>query len=110
MNAGTARIDKMFNVAMATTLQNVHKTYQVALHVCRWVIQRIPYTRLGGKMDDAANPFLLEYFAQYIRVGDVGLDESKAGVFAQSVQAGFLQSHIVISVDIIYAYYFIAAS
>src|SRR4051812_41483621 len=92
---------------MATTFENVNKTYQVALHVCRGVIQRVTHTSLCGKMDDAVDSFPLEQLAQYIRVCDVGFDESKAGLFAKSFRGGFLKSHILKSIDFVYPYYLI---
>src|SRR4051812_34394091 len=94
---------------MATTFQNIEEPHEVALHICRWIIQRITHTGLSGKMHDAVEFFPLEQLTQYICVCDVGLDKAKAGLFAQFAQAVFLQSHIVISIEIIQAYYFIAA-
>jgi len=84
---------------MPTGLQNVHESDDVAVDVRVWILQRIADSCLCGQVDDTARPMFGEETGYLDPVRQIELNETKLGVGTELMEAGFLQSYIIIGVD-----------
>jgi len=90
----------MLDRMVSASFQNIEKTNQVRLQVCIGIIDAVPYSRLGGKIDDIVDGVLLKDVIQCFLVGKVSLIEVEVVTGEQS-QPFFLKTHLVIIVQIV---------
>ncbi len=91
----------MLDAIVAAALEDVERAGDVAAHVAVWILQRIAHSRLGGKMHDALKFFPREQILHAVVIGDIQLHEAKPGLPAQPIAPRFLESDVVIVVQIV---------
>ena len=99
----------MLHIIVATALKDVGKAHQIGVDIGVGVLQRIPHAGLGGQVN---HPFRLLLPEQRFHSGPVGhilADLGESRFAGQARQARFLESRIVVIIDVIHANDFVTA-
>src|SRR5689334_15964598 len=102
-------IDQVLDLAVPATLQDVDEPGEIALHVRARVLERVTHTGLRGQIDDALRRESCECRVDRLAILQRCLDEAELCMRRQTRQARFLESHVVIIVEIVDSEHFVAA-
>ena len=94
---------------VAAALQDVQEAHDIAVHIGPGILDRIADAGLGGQVDHGVEALRREQRRQRLAVGEVHPHEAEP--FAVDLrQARFLQDDGIISIEVVQADDFIAAS
>ncbi len=99
----------MPDLAVPAALKQIDEADEVGLGIGLRIDERVAHAGLGGEVDDALEVFLAEEFGHARGIGDVELDEAKARMVGQLLQARLLQADVVIVVEVVDADDLVAA-
>ena len=91
----------MLHTMMAASLQDVHETHQIRIHVGVGILNGIPHPGLRGQVDDSLGLFLCEESLHAGAVGQVELVETETRTPAEFGQPGLLQADVVVVVEVV---------
>ena len=91
-------------------LQHHQRPHHIGINIGVGVFERVADPRLRREVDDAAQILVPpDGREDAVTVGDIELGENKARIGAQRGQARFLQSYVVVIVEIVDAHHMVAA-
>jgi hypothetical protein len=91
----------MLDTIMPASLQDMDESDEIAVHVCIGVLNRVPDTHLGGKMDNDSGAVHLEHFSHAFPVREIEVHKSKTRERRELGHAIFLQLHIIIVIQVV---------
>lgn len=93
--------DEVPHPAVAAALEHVGEADEVGIDVGIGVLDRVAHPRLGGQVKDPVETVRGKEFRHACPVRHVELLEDEVLVRAQAREAGFLQGHIVVGVEVV---------
>jgi hypothetical protein len=99
----------MLDMSLSASLQKIPKSHQIAVDVCLWVIDGIPYSSLSREMDDEIRLLPLKNRSHFRTISNVGVHKPKGAISAKQIQPAFLQTHIVVCVEVVQPDYIVTA-
>jgi hypothetical protein len=99
----------MVDGVMASTLENGEEGREVRASVGMGMVDRVADPRLRGEMDHAFGALLLEEGEGAIGVGEVEFMVPIARVVGETGQAGALQRHVVVGIEVIDAHHIVTS-
>jgi len=99
----------MLHGLVPAALQNIERANDVAVHVGMRCLDRVAHARLRPQVHDALEFLARKALRHAGGIGKVELDEAKARILLQQLQARHLQIDVVVLVEIIEADYLITA-
>ena len=99
----------MSNLALATTLKNVTKPYEVGVNIRIRVLDRITHAGLRREVHDGIEAVLMEKPGHAGTVDDVQFCETEIRIRLAASQSGFLERHVIVVVQVVDAVHRVAA-
>ena len=99
----------MLHIIVTTTFQDVGETHQIGIDVGMRILQGVPHARLGRQVNHTLWLVLSEQGLHGGPVGHVLTNLGESWFTGQALKPRFLQSGVVVIVDVIYADYFITS-